>query len=180
MNDNAFKAGVEPGGLTTGRGIKATLCLLLSKFDKPIPFSILMSSLTQNGLANYFECTNALGLLIESKAVTATETGYLLTEAGKNIADGLAYEVPVTVKEQASKLLREYLLFDNNKDQHKTVIETVDNGFMVSCGLSDSVSTVFSMSLYAPTLKYAKEIEKNFVLKAENIIRLIITQLTDS
>ena len=54
-----FRAGVEPGGLTTDYEIKMLICYVLSELGRPMPISAMIETFVGEGLANYFETASA-------------------------------------------------------------------------------------------------------------------------
>ena len=178
MSQNAFRAGIEPGGLTSSREIKTLLCFLIAKYNKPVPHSVLVTSLTFVGIVNYFDCTDSLGDLTDSNLIVEEDEGYTITTTGKYIADTLFGDIPISVRERATESTRRSMLLHYNAKQHNTLIEKTDDGFLVHCSLNDTSYSIFSLSLYAPTSVYAQRIERNFILNAQSIIETVISKMT--
>ena len=61
-----FRAGVEPGGLTTDYEIKMLICYVLSELGRPMPISAMIETFVGEGLANYFETASAASGLVKS------------------------------------------------------------------------------------------------------------------
>ena len=70
MQNDAFTAGVEPGGLQSKDEIRILLCYLLTSVGVPLHKEAILQSVQANGLANYFEVTDALEALCENGNLT--------------------------------------------------------------------------------------------------------------
>ncbi len=179
MEEKAFTAGVAPGGLTTGKEIKILLCYLFSQLEEPLSHPLLTSALTKEGIVNYFECADALSDLLRTENLAIVEESLCsVTPTGRNIADNLYRELPITVRERALVLAKNCLVLQRNQKQHRTEIREIKDGFLVRCYLSDGSIDLFSVELYAPNRHYAQNIERNFIMNGESLIRSVIEQLT--
>ena len=66
---DAFSAGVEPGGLRNRNEIKVLIAFLLKNTERGLSRRQLMEVIQREGLANYFEASQALESLIEGGSV---------------------------------------------------------------------------------------------------------------
>ena len=66
---DAFFAGVEPGGLRNRNEIKVLIAFLLKNTERGLLRRQLMEVIQREGLANYFEASQALESLIEGGSV---------------------------------------------------------------------------------------------------------------
>ena len=178
MSQDSFKAGIEPGGLTSRSEVRSLICYLASCYDKPIPKSVLLDALTYTGIANYFDIIESISDLLNAKLIHEEDDGYLISNDGLYVVDALYRELPLTIREKAIEATRQNLLLYYKTQQHAAIIEKIKDGYLVHCSIKDSSTTFFSLSLYAPTFEYAKNIKRNFILNAENIIGTIISQMT--
>ena len=64
MKQDAFSAGVEPGGLWHKNDIRILLCYILSSVPGPLARQDLTQIIQEKGLANYFEVEDALASLV--------------------------------------------------------------------------------------------------------------------
>ncbi|MCL2539247.1 MAG: DUF4364 family protein [Oscillospiraceae bacterium] len=178
MDKKAFSAGVVPGGLTTSKEIKILICYLLLVVGEPVSHPLLLYTLSKEGLVNYFECADAIGELLESGGIEQADDVYSLTAVGRNIAENLFSSVPLSIREQALEQIDENLRMQKNRRQHRTEIHKTENGYTIRCTLSDDISDLFTMELYAPSRRHALCIERNFIMNGEQLIRSVIEQLT--
>ena len=88
---DAFSAGVEPGGLRNRNEIKVLIAFLLKNTERGLSRRQLMEVIQREGLANYFEASQALESLIEGGSVEVDESDndelLSLTAAGKTAAN---------------------------------------------------------------------------------------------
>jgi len=180
VSQDAFRAGIVPGGLTSIGQIKTLVCFLISKFDKAIPHDILITALTFPGIANYFDCVQALEELNNANLISLSDEGYLITEEGAYVTSILYKDIPLSIRERAVEATRQNMLLYNNIKQHNTFIEKYEDGFLVHCNLSEPESRIFTLSLYAPNKTMADRISRNFINNAESIIDTIITKMTSA
>ena len=178
MDQDIFRAGLEPGGLTSGRQIKTLICYLISKYDVPVPKSVLITGLTSTGLVNYFNCSESFAELCSANIIEISDDGYIVTDDGRFVADTIYDEIPLVVRERAIDTIRQNMLLHNNAKQHSTLIEKLEDGYMIHCNLNDPNSVLFSLSLYAPNYEFVSKIRRNFIKNGEQIIYSIMEEMT--
>ena len=64
MKQDAFSAGVEPGGLYSSQEIKILICYMLAGVGEPLARHSVLEILSGNGMANFFEAGAAVDELI--------------------------------------------------------------------------------------------------------------------
>ena len=77
--NDAFTAGVRPGGLTDSTEIRLLLCYLV-KNAGPITRTEIENALMEEALVNYFEIGSCLDDITQQKLVTLTDGRYTITE----------------------------------------------------------------------------------------------------
>ena len=100
--NDAFTAGVRPGGLTDSTEIRLLLCYLF-KNAGPITRTEIENALMEEALVNYFEIGSCLDDITQQKLVTLTDGRYTITEKGRKVAQELAYDLPRSVRERAAR-----------------------------------------------------------------------------
>ena len=104
MSNNAFSAGVLPGGLKNKQEIKIMICFILDKVEHHLKKSDITSILQIYGLANYFEVSQAFEEMVNNKNIALDEDNdhcYVLTQTGKMIVDELGNSLPLSVRDKA-------------------------------------------------------------------------------
>ena len=98
--NDAFTAGVRPGGLTSSTEIRLLLCYLV-KNAGPITRQEIENALMEEALVNYFEIGSCLDDITKQALVTLTGDSYTITDKGRKVAQELAYDLPRSVRERA-------------------------------------------------------------------------------
>ena len=99
--NDAFTAGVRPGGLTDSTEIRLLLCYLV-KNAGPITRTEIENALMEEQLVNYFEIGSCLDDITRQQLVTLKEDRYSITEKGRKVAQELAYRpCPAVWRERA-------------------------------------------------------------------------------
>ena len=98
--NDAFTAGVRPGGLTSSTEIRLLLCYLV-KNAGPIARQEIENALMEEALVNYFEIGSCLDDITKQQLVTLTKGSYTITDKGRKVAQELAYDLPRSVRERA-------------------------------------------------------------------------------
>ena len=98
--NDAFTAGVRPGGLTNSTEIRLLLCYLV-KNAGPITRTEIENALMEEALVNYFEIGSCLDDIARQQLVTADSDRYTITDKGRKVAQELAYDLPRSVREKA-------------------------------------------------------------------------------
>ena len=95
--NDAFTAGVRPGGLTSSTEIRLLLCYLV-KNAGPITRQEIENALMEEALVNYFEIGSCLDDITKQALVTLTGDSYTITDKGRKVAQELAYDLPRSVR----------------------------------------------------------------------------------
>ena len=82
--NDAFTAGVRPGGLTSSTEIRLLLCYLV-KNAGPITRQEIENALMEEALVNYFEIGSCLDDITKQQLVTLTKGSYTITEKGRKV-----------------------------------------------------------------------------------------------
>ena len=100
---DAFSAGVEPGGLYTSQEIKILICYMLLGVGEPMERQMVTELIAGNGMANFFETAAAVDELARQGHLTEKEGRISLTETGRQVGDTLAGMIPYTLRERSVK-----------------------------------------------------------------------------
>ena len=180
MSNNAFTAGVKPGGLTTSTEIRILLCYLLARVSVPLSRQEIENSLIGQQLVNYFELADALGDLCEKgHLVCDAQERYTVTASGRGLADMLESDLPRTVRENAVNAVIAAQTYARKKAQYHADYRPVNNGFLVRCSIEDLGETVFSVELYMPDELSAKAAQDHFIAHGEAVFSRMLTLLVE-
>ena len=179
---DAFTAGVEAGGLINSSEIKSLICFLLLKIDSPVSRELCREVLQEQGIANYFDVSEAIADLIKSGNISTEfsdddEVMYL-TQIGKGAAELLVKDVPKTVREKAFSSLFDAVVRLRRERETNIEITPSGSGYNVSFTVSDKNDVLMSLSVYAADFNQANEFKSNFLNDPVKVYSGIISSLT--
>ncbi|MEG0910871.1 MAG: DUF4364 family protein [Ruthenibacterium sp.] len=178
MTDNAFTAGVKPGGLNSASEIRILLCYLMRVAPKPLSQSEMESALIGEELVNYFEFADSLSALCKQGLAVEKDGRYTLTENGVTVAKELADDVPLSVRETAVRAAVLAQQFAQKEAEHKTVITPLANGHSVRCSIEDLGIEIFSCSLFMPDAQTAALVKQHFIENGDEVFKIMLASLT--
>lgn len=179
MKQDAFSAGVEPGGLWHKNDIRILLCYILASVGAPLSRQDLVGIIQRKGLANYFESEDALASLVAQGNVIQDGYGnFTVTPAGREIARSLDATLPLSVRDKA--LEAAFGLLSQAKAQRENQVEVrkTDRGYQITCHVSGGDMDLMAISLYAPDKAQTKLVKKRFYEDPEGIYKLVLAALT--
>lgn len=181
MDFDAFSAGVEPGGLRTKNEIRILICYLLASVGAPLSKTDILNIIQDNGLANYFEVTNALSELMEHGNVVASgENNEFCTasETAKMIAKQLDTALPPVVRDKAVAAAIHLLAKAKRERENKVEIAKAERGYDVSCHISDGTMDLMNFTLHVPDMYQAQMVKTQFHNSPETVYRMLLALVT--
>ena len=175
--NDAFTAGVRPGGLTSSTEIRLLLCYLV-KNAGPIARQEIENALMEEALVNYFEIGSCLDDITKQELVTLTGDSYTITDKGRKVAQELAYDLPRTVRESAIRAVMQIRSWRHRAASNRAVVQEKDGQFSVVCSIADMGSDVFRMELAMPDKLTAEMIKNNFIAHGSDIFPKLLNALT--
>ena len=169
MANNAFTAGVKPGGLNNSAEIRILLCYLIQNVPEPLSQEEIERALLGEELVNYFELASALSQLCDRGLAKLDNGRYHILPPGEEVARSLSKQVPYSVRETAIRAAVTAQQFARKAAQHKAQITPSGEGYMVRCYIEDAGGEIFSCSLSVPNLESAEMIRSRFIDKGEEI-----------
>lgn len=181
MDFDAFTGGVEPGGLRNKNEIRILICYLLASVDAPLSKSDIVSIIQDNGLANYFEITDALAELTEhGNVVTSGEKSELCaaSNTARMIAKQLDTALPPVVRDKAVAAAINLLARARRESENKVKIIKLAHGYNVVCHISGGDMDLMNFALYVPDLYQANMVKRNFHQAPEDVYRMLLALVT--
>ncbi len=178
MTNSFFYEGVKPGGLTSSQEIRILICYMLDKIDTAVTRQQLEEVLLGEELVNYFVMADSLAQVVTAGLVQDTADGYLITEAGRTVADTLAADVPRSVRDTAVRGVIQAQHYAAKAAVHKSDIVKKDGGFEVRCYIEDESGILFSMALYMPDELSATAVKEKFISEGDSVYKLMLATLT--
>lgn len=179
MQMDGFSAGVAPGGLYRREDIQLLLCYVLCTAEEPFPRDILMDIVVGNGMANFFETTEALeGLLTIGSVTQDDEEQLTITAEGRSAAETLHRRLPLTLRERSAALAIQALA--RRRHERETTVEVTDlpHGCAVTCTIPDGDAPLLTLSLKVGDRTQAAWIRDHFVEDPSLLYRSILSILT--
>lgn len=178
VND-AFRAGVRPGGLTGSTEIRLLLCYLV-KNAGPIARAQIEQALMEEALVNYFEIGSCLDDIEKQGLVTQEEGQYRITEKGRKVALELGDELPRSVRERAvAAVLRAQTWAHKASEYAAAITERPDGHCTVRCTIKALEEELFCLDLGTPDRLSAELVKKQFILKGNEVYQLLVNKLTE-
>ena len=175
---DAFSAGVEPGGLYTSQEIKILICYMLLGVGEPMERQMVTELIAGNGMANFFETAAAVDELARQGHLTEEEGRISLTETGRQVGDTLAGMIPYTLRERSVKAALQLLTRIRREQENTVELEKLDHGYRVTCTIQDSASPLMSVSLRVADDMQAGLIRENFLDEPTLLYRSLLAILT--
>ena len=175
---DAFSAGVEPGGLYTSQEIKILICYMLLGVGEPMERQMVTELIAGNGMANFFETAAAVDELARQGHLTEEEGRISLTETGRQVGDTLAGMIPYTLRERSVKAALQLLTRIRREQENTVELEKLDHGYRVTCTIQDSASPLMSVALRVADDMQAGLIRENFLDDPTLLYRSLLAILT--
>lgn len=179
MDQNAFDAGVEPGGLHTRHEIKILICYMLIGAGVPLQRNDVLDVVCGGGMANFFDTSAAIDELIELGNLCELEDGTVtVTDAGANAAGTLTDLLPYTVRERAVEGALKLLSRRRSEQENQVNIEKTDTGYTVTCIVGGGEAPLLSFSLLVADDRQAELIRERFLQDPLLLYQSVIAILT--
>ncbi len=187
MSDNTFDKGVVFGGLRSMSEIRLLICYLLKSIDAPISKSLLIDTVQQTALANYFEFNQALSELLENNHIACEivegEEMYCASESGKSLSESLQTDLTWTVRDKAVKAALRLMTDNRRKKENNVEITKTENGYKISLTIyasnnsTDENNKLLSLSLYTGDYLQAESIKQGFIADPTRFCEAIMSNL---
>ena len=179
MKQDAFSAGVEPGGKKKKNDIRILLCYILASVNAPLSRQDLTRIIQEKGLANYFEVEDALASLLTQGNIAQDQEGRCtVTPAGREIADSLDATLPLSVRDKALEAAFTLLAQAKAQRENRVDLTKTKRGYQITCHISDGEMDLMAISLYVPDKAQAKMVRERFYRDPEGVYKLVLASLT--
>ncbi|MFI3169073.1 MAG: DUF4364 family protein [Faecalibacterium sp.] len=179
MANNAFTAGVKPGGLTSNTEIRLLLCYLIQNVAG-LTLAEIETALVEEELVNFFEVASAMDDILQQELAHKDAEAYYITEKGAKVAAALAYDLPRSVREAAiAAAIRKQTWNKKSAEYHAEIKELPDGQFLVTCTITSISTEAFCLTLTMPDSLTAQHIHDQFILQGSEIYALLLNKLTE-
>lgn len=179
MKQDAFSAGVEPGGLWHKNDIRILLCYILTSVGAPLSRQDLSRIIQEKGLANYFEVEDALATLLKQGNITQDEQGFCAaTRGGLEIANSLDATLPLSVRDKALEAAFTLLAQAKAQRENRVEMQKIKQGYQVTCHISGGDMDLMAITLYVPDRAQAEMVKRSFYKDPAGVYKLVLASLT--
>lgn len=179
MKQDAFSAGVEPGGLWHKNDIRILLCYILTSVGAPLSRQDLSRIIQEKGLANYFEVEDALATLLKQGNIAQDEQGFCaVTRGGLEIANSLDATLPLSVRDKALEAAFTLLAQAKAQRENRVELQKIKQGYQVTCHISGGDMDLMAVTLYVPDRAQAEMVKRSFYKDPAGVYKLVLASLT--
>lgn len=179
-----FRAGVEPGGLTTDYEIKILICHVLKHIERPMPVSALIELFVGEGIGNYFEAASAAAALVKSGHIAIGgcegEKCYNLTDLGESAAGTFEKTLPLSVREKAVDAANRYFIRRERRAHNKAEVQKADDGYLLTLTITDVGSDLLKLTILLPDEETCGRIRERFLDDPIVVYKGVVASLTGS
>ncbi|MBC3937353.1 MULTISPECIES: DUF4364 family protein [Anaerotruncus] len=179
-----FRAGVEPGGLTTDYEIKILICHVLKHIERPMPVSALIELFVGEGIGNYFEAASAAAALVKSGHIAIGgcegEKCYTLTDLGESAAGTFEKTLPLSVREKAVDAANRYFIRRERRAHNKAEVQKADDGYLLTLTITDVGSDLLKLTILLPDEETCGRIRERFLDDPIVVYKGVVASLTGS
>lgn len=184
---DAFPVDDTVGGLRSTEKIKIMICYLLRDVGEAFPRDALRSALYDNGIANYFEISQAIDDLLDVGAICLTDGDNLtLNDKGDAIARELEDELSVYIRNKAVRAVRLTEIYEKRKKENEVTITKIhDKRYRLTVtmhsGLARDGETdeLMQLSLYVTDAMQAETMKQSFLNNPVKLYEKVVEGLTD-
>lgn len=179
MND-AFSAGVNPGGLKTSQQIKVLVCYILHTVAQPMKRGDITDIMVGEGMANYFDIEEAINDLLRLQHLVESEDHRIATTVtGGQIGESLATQVPYTLRDRSVKIALRFLKRRQIEQDNEVTVERLpEGGCAVTCTVRDGAVPLLSVTLRVADEWQAGQIKERFLEDPSLLYRGTLAMLT--
>lgn len=181
LDFDSASAGVSFGGLVSSSEIKILICYILNTVNEPVPATELCEQLYYEGIANIFEISDNIEALEKSGHIKKdSENGdYVITQSGKEIADTLKSNVPISVRDKACFATQKILARRRNIKETDIAITREDDKTFITCSAMEGNTSLISVKMLVSDEEQAVAIRNNFLENPSEIYGKIINLFTE-
>ena len=173
MNSDVFTEGTAPGALTNEYEIKILICYLLKNVTVPLSAYQMNEVFQEYSIVNYFEFSSALSDLHATGHVVVSTA-----ELGRKTADTLESSLPRSVRDKAVSGALALLAQERLHRENTASIEQTEDGYLVTCTVSDVGSNLMELKLFVPDKLQAQAVKRHFTEHPQSVYARILSLLT--
>jgi len=182
--EDAFTAGIRPGGLTKESEVRILICHILAAAGEPLSFDLLTEVVLADEAANYFEFANAASALAGLGCVDTFrgrdgELVYSLTDKGREADETLARELPAAIRDRSAENVRELMKRRRIEKENEVSIDEAEGGFSVRMRVTDIGADLMELRLFMPTFEQAQKVKERFLSDPAAAYKAVLSALAE-
>lgn len=186
---DAFPVDDTKNGIRSTEKIKILVCYIMNTVKAPLSRSLIQSVLYDNGIANYFEISQAVDDLLGVNAIEASgsengEALFEINEKGIKIAEELEKELSVYIKNKAVKAAMLTLLYEKRKkENHVEITKLSDKRYRLDITMYSGMEKddeLLKASVYVTDAVQAEAMKNSFINNPVTLYEKVIEGLTSN
>lgn len=155
--------------------VMVLVLFVMGRLPEPVPLDVLTELTLHDEGISYFDLTDCILKLVETKHLKLTDGMYSLTPKGEHNGEILEKNLPYSVRQKAEEAIAAFRAATDRNAMIKTSYNADDKaGYKVALSLSDGVGEILSMEIFAINEKQAKKLERGFRKNAEKIYHSVM------
>lgn len=183
---DAFPVDENVSGLRSTEKIRIIICYILKNVESPLSRDNLQSALYDNGIANYFEISQAIDNLLDVGAVEIIDNTLTINSKGEQIARDLNDELSIFIKNKAIRAAKLTAVYERRKKENDISIVKLDDkkyrlDITLLSGLGDSEKTdeLMKVSVFVTDSLQAETMKTTFLNNPVRLYEKVIEALTE-
>ena len=183
---DAFPVDDTTGGIRSTEKIRIIICYILKNIDTPLSRDYIQSALYDNGIANYFEISQAIDNLIDVGAVDCNDNILTLNDKGRQIARDLKDELSLYIKNKAIRAVQLTLIYERRKKENEISISKIDeNKYRLDITMlsgmdeAENKDVLMNVSVFVSDSLQAETMKRTFLNNPVRLYQKIIEGLTE-
>lgn len=175
---DAFTYGIEDGGLRSQSEINMIICYVLTNAETKLNKKVIVDTMTEGGIANYFETTSAVSKLIKNGIISEDENGYLIaTKECQRATEIVEKDLPLSIREKSIKLSTKLAVSELYRKENKVEIVEENDSFSVILHVTDKDKDYMVLKLNVPTITQAETVKEKFLADPVKIYDNLISSI---
>ena len=160
--------------------IKILILFILRRVLEPISFEELVKLTMCDGGVNYFDVAECVEDLVNTGHLINSDEKYIITDKGARNGEITENSLPLSVR-----MLVENITFSHRSNQRRnaminsSIATDADGRYKVALSLSDGISEVVSLELFAVSEQQAMSLVNGFRKRAEIIYNRLIEMILE-
>ena len=183
---DAFPVDENVSGLRSTEKIRIIICYILKNVESPLSRDNLQSALYDNGIANYFEISQAIDNLLDVGAVEIIDNTLTINSKGEQIARDLNDELSIFIKNKAIRAAKLTAVYERRKRENDISIVKLDDkkyrlDITLLSGLGDSEKSdeLMKVSVFVTDSLQAETMKTTFLNNPVRLYEKVIEALTE-